>query len=262
MARRPGTRTPAWRRPLVAGAASSVLLLAGAGLGAAGALQASEGGYFSTSPHRFATPAAALKSDEIDVGTDSAHAADPNPDIGEAARVRIVVRASDPSVPVFVGIGPKARVEAYLRGTAYDDFRSADLKPFRATFARVPGAARAPAPAGRPLWVATAQGTGTRTLTWDKTGGAWSVVVMRLDGRPGVDVTASIGLRFGFLVPAAAGALLTGTLLLGYVAWARRRPGDSGSDSGSGSGDVRGRTVSAGSAAPIRSTALKASPRA
>jgi hypothetical protein len=102
--------------------AAAFLLLAGAGLGAAGGVQAAEGGYFSTSYHRFSTTTAALKSDEIEVGPDRAHAADPNPDLGEVARVRIVVRPADPSVPVFAGIGPKAQVESYLRGTAYDPY--------------------------------------------------------------------------------------------------------------------------------------------
>lgn len=219
------------RRPLIAGVASSILLLAGAGLGAAGGLQAAEGGYFATSYHRFGTATSALKSDEIAVGMDAAHAADPNPDVGEVARVRIVVRPADPNVPMFVGIGPKDRVESFLRGTAYDDFRSARLSPFRATFERVPGGARAPGPAGQPFWVAASQGTGTRTLTWDKTRGPWSVAVMRLDGRPGVDVTASIGLRFGFLVPGASAGLLGGTILLVYALAARRRRlGDASED--------------------------------
>jgi hypothetical protein len=212
------------RRHLFAVVVAAFLLLAGVGLGAAGGVQAAEGGYFSTSSHRFSTTTAALKSDEIEVGSDRAHAADPDPDLGEVARVRIVIRPADPSVPVFVGIGPKARVESYLRGTAYDDFRSAELRPFRPRFERIPGAVQAPSPNDRPFWVATSQGTGTRTLTWDKTHGAWSVVVMRLDGRPGVDVTASIALRFGFLLPGAAGALLTATVLLAYALAARRRP--------------------------------------
>lgn len=55
----------------------------------------------------------------------------------------------------------------------------------------------------------------------DATG--WSAVAMRLDGRPGVGIHASIGLRFGFLAPAAAGALTSGTLLLGYAVIAHRR---------------------------------------
>ncbi|RFU37205.1 hypothetical protein DZF91_34105 [Actinomadura logoneensis] len=158
----------------------------------------------------------ALKTDEIDVGSSSAHAADPDPDIGELARVRIKVEAADPNVPIFVGIGPKDQVEAYLRGVAYDDFVSAELKPFQASFRHVPGAGRAADPTRRTFWVASSAGPGPRTLTWDKTHGAWSVAVLRLDGAPNVDVRASIGLRFAFLTPLSLGCLVAALL---WPAW-------------------------------------------
>ncbi|MGK5552789.1 hypothetical protein ACSNOI_14350 [Actinomadura kijaniata] len=194
-------------------AAAVPLLLAGSGSAVAAAAQAGSGGWFATPEYRFATPTAALKTDEIQVGADEAHAADPRPDVGEVARVRITVRPAA-GVPVFVGVGPRTEVEEYLRGGAHEEFVSARLRPFRATFRKAAGAPRLPAPAGRGFWVATSAGPGMRVLEWDKTSGAWSVVVMRLDGGPGVDVRTSIGLRFGFLLPAGAGALAAGTLLL------------------------------------------------
>ncbi|MBO2445735.1 hypothetical protein J4573_01390 [Actinomadura barringtoniae] len=203
--------------------AAVALLLAGSGLAAAAALQAWSGGWFATPEYRFATPAAALKTDEIEVGMDEAHADDPSPDIGEAAKVAIDVRPADPAVPMFVGIGPKAKVEEYLRGGSYDEFVSARLSPFHATFRRVNGTPRLASPTGQGFWVASSAGTGPRHLTWDKTSGAWSVVVMRLDGTPGVDVRASIGLRFGFLAPVAAGTLLAGAVAVAFILRARRR---------------------------------------
>lgn len=193
-----GTRRP-YR--VIAASCAALLLLAACGFLVAAGAQATSGGSFATPDHRFTTPTSALKTDEIDVGESSARAADPNPDLGELARVRIVIRPSDPAVPLFVGIGPKERVEAYLRDTAHDDFVSADLKPFRADFRRMPGHSRPADPTAQNFWAASSSGTGTRTLSWDKTHGAWSVVVMRLDGEPGVDVHGSIGLRFGFLLP-------------------------------------------------------------
>ncbi|MFC5180964.1 hypothetical protein [Actinomadura harenae] len=191
---------------------SALLLLTGAAAGVLAVAQADGGGYFSTSRHRFTTAAAALKTDAIDVGSSSAHAADPDPDIGELARVRVKVDPVAPDVPVSVGIGPKDEVEAFLRGTAYDDFVSAELKAFRAHFRRVPGAARSADPTRRTFWVASSSGTGPRTLTWNKTHGAWSVAVLRLDGTSNVDVRASIGLRFAFLTPLAIGCLAASLL--------------------------------------------------
>ncbi|MEV4256222.1 hypothetical protein AB0J52_23940 [Spirillospora sp. NPDC049652] len=201
---------------MLAWTASALLLIAGAAAGVSALLQADAGGYFSTARHRFTTSGVALKTDEIDVGSSSAHAADPDPDIGEWARVRIKVEAVDPNVPVFVGIGPKDEVEAFLRGAAYDDFVSAELKPFQASFRHVPGAGHAADPTRRTFWVASSAGTGPRTLTWDKTHGAWSVAVLRLDGAPNVDVRASIGLRFAFLTPVSLVCLAAGLL---WPAW-------------------------------------------
>lgn len=196
------------------------LLLAGSGLAVAGAVQAASGGAFGTGERRFATSTAALKTDEIEVGAETAHAGDPTPDVGELAEVEIVVRPADPRVPLFVGVGPKARVESYLRGVSHEEFVSADLSPFVPVFKRLPGTSEAAAPSRQSFWAASSSGTGTRTLRWDKTGGAWSVVVMRLDGRPGVDAHASISLRFGFLPPAAIVTLGAGTALL---VWGVRR---------------------------------------
>ncbi|TMQ90638.1 hypothetical protein ETD83_34565 [Actinomadura soli] len=212
------------RRALVVALAAGPLLLTGAGLAAGAALQAESGGSFATPERRFGTSAVALKTDEIEVGSETARAGNPMPDVGELAEVKIVVRPADPRVPLFVGIGPKAEVENYLRGVARDEFVSARLSPFEPVFHRLPGADRAAVPPSRQrFWVASSEGPGTRTLTWDKTGGAWSVVVMRMDGRSGVEAHASIGLRFGFLLPGAIVALAAGTVPLVWALVARRR---------------------------------------
>lgn len=220
---RPGRRK---RRPVKVAAVvvGGGLVLAGSGFTAVAGLQAGEGGYFGTPEHRFTTSAAALKTDEIDVRSDVALPADPMPDVGELAKVRLVVKSKNPGERVFVGIGPKRDVETYLRGVAHDEFASARMAPFKAEFRRVPGTASTSAPETQPFWVASSSGTGTRTVSWDKTYGAWSVVVMRSDGRPGVDVRASMGLRFGFLPPAGLILLFGGALTLAYPLLRRVRP--------------------------------------
>ncbi|MEV6110720.1 hypothetical protein AB0M28_39375 [Streptomyces sp. NPDC051940] len=212
----------------LAWAATVALLVIGVCATAATVWQAAGGGYFCTGAQHFETGTTALKSDEIDVRANSAHAADPDPDLGELARVRIVVEPVDPAVPLFVGIGPRERVEEYLRGSAHEEFVSATLRPFRAVFRETPGAGRAADPAAQPFWVATSSGTGRQTLAWNKTHGAWSVVVMRLDGRSGVDVRVSVGLRFGFLPPVGVGTLAVGALLPARLRL--RRPPSSGTD--------------------------------
>ncbi|GAA4242243.1 hypothetical protein GCM10022254_74590 [Actinomadura meridiana] len=212
------------KRALVVGLTAGPLLLTGSGLGAAAALQASSGGAFTTPDHRFGTSAVALKTDEIAVGSDTARAGNPTPDVGELAQVKIVVRPVDPRVPLFVGVGPKDRVEGYLSGVKRDEFVSADLSPFRPVFRHLPGASRATAlPSRQGFWVASSAGSGTRVLKWNKSGGAWSVVVMRMDGQPGVDAYASIGLRFGFLLPGAIIVLAAGAVPVVWVSVLRWR---------------------------------------
>ncbi|MFF4242767.1 hypothetical protein [Actinomadura geliboluensis] len=220
-------RLPAGSRParITLAVTAAIVVPAGAVLTTGGALQADAGGRFGTAEHRFTTPTAALKTDEIDVRADTARPADPEPDAGELAQVRIVVRPADPRTRLFVGIGPKQEVDAYLRTVAHDEFASAGLSPFRAAFTRHPGAARAAsAPAHQPFWVAASSGAGVRTLNWNKTHGTWSVTVMRLDGYPGLDVHASVGLRFAFLFPSGLTLLAAGALMLLYIPLSRRTP--------------------------------------
>jgi hypothetical protein len=200
-----------------------LFLLAGASFALLAWLQSASAGYFSTPPHRFSTPSVALKSDEIEVGASTARSGDPQLDVGDLARVQIQVRSADPLREIFVGIGPKAAVETYLRGSAYDEFVSAELDPFRATFRRVPGSTSAVPPAAQTFWVATAAGTGLQILEWNKVPGTWSIVIMRPDGEAGIAVDASMGLRFGFLTPAAIGALACGVLLLAFLIRKRYR---------------------------------------
>ena len=202
----PSRRT---RRGLLVAAGA---LLALAGLAAVGAhvAQQADGGWFASSTERFSTPTSVLVTDEILV--EEGRPGDPPTDIGELAEVRIQATPAEPGRALFVGVGPKADVDAYLRGVAHDRMAGFDLEPFAVQFDRAPGGP-APAPAAQPFWVATASGAGSQTLLWDKTRGAWSAVVMNADGSPGVDVRADVGLRFGFLLPLGVALLAAGLLL-------------------------------------------------
>lgn len=191
-------------------AAGALLTLAGFAAAGAHVAQQAEGGWFASSTERFSTPTSVLVTDEILV--EEGRPGDPPSDLGELAEVRIRATPAQPGRAVFVGVGPKTDVDAYLRGVAHDRMAGFDLEPFTVRFDRLPGGA-APAPAAQPFWVATASGAGTQTLLWDKTRGAWSAVVMNADGTPGVDVRADVGLRFGFLLPLGIALLAAGVLV-------------------------------------------------
>jgi hypothetical protein len=200
----------------------AVLALAGLAATGAHAAQQAEGGYFSSSTEAFSTPTSALVTDEILV--EAGRPGNSPTDVGDLAEVRIRAASTEPGTAVFVGVGPKAEVEAYLSGVAHDRMAGFELDPFAVRFDRVPGGT-APAPAAQPFWVATASGPGTQTLLWDKERGAWSAVVMNADGTPGVDVRADVGLRFGFLLPLGIALLAAGLLLaVGPALLSRRRP--------------------------------------
>jgi hypothetical protein len=198
------------RRAVIAVAA--LVLAAGAGSLAAGIAQADGGGYFTTPTGAFHTATPVLLTDEVELST--GRPADPEPDVGELGRVRVHVTSSNPAAHLFVGIGNRDAVRAYLAGTARDEFAGASNDPFHATFARIPGVLTAAAPAAQPVWVAQSSGGADTTLEWDKTAGPWSLIVANADGSPGLDVHADLGLRFGFLIPLGAGLLALGGLLL------------------------------------------------
>ncbi len=188
-------------RRAVGAAAVLVLVIGASGLAAAIA-QSSAGGYFTTPAGSFRTTTSVLLTDEIDVGTGLP--ADPEPDLGELGRIRVHVEAADAATHLFIGIGDRDAVHDYLDGTAHDEFTGATCNPFHASFDHVPGAETVTAPGAQPFWVAQSTGGSDTTLEWDKTAGPWSLIVANADGRPGLDVRADLGLRFGFLAPLGA----------------------------------------------------------
>ena len=117
---------------------------------------------------------------------------------GDLADARFEVRADDGG-SVFVGIGPSDAVDSYLSGVAHDEVtrlgRVTDIE-YRSFSGTEPGLA----PAETGFWVASAEGEGTQTITWDVAAGEWSVVVMNADAGAGVTVTMTAGARIGILL--------------------------------------------------------------
>jgi hypothetical protein len=104
-----------------------------------------------------------------------------------------VTPASD--TEIFVGIAPEGDVADYLASVAHDRIDRIDDRGGRTRYDRVPGTAAPEPPAERAFWRAQVGGDRTQTLTWPAEEGRWSVVVMRADAEPGVEVTADAGVR-------------------------------------------------------------------
>ncbi|HEX6300027.1 MAG TPA: DUF4389 domain-containing protein [Acidimicrobiia bacterium] len=180
-------------------------LLGGAGLLWANETQQTDDGFFTTEEISLSTDSYALTSADVDLG---AQPGDWFPS-GRLATVRLDVEGE---TEVFVGIGPEDEVEAYLDEVAHtevtrmitdDDARYRDI-----------GGDQTPAtPLEQPFWVASVNGPGPQTLTWDLEAGRWMVVIMNADATSGIAVEASAGARTDLLVPIALGLLAIGAIL-------------------------------------------------
>ncbi len=164
-------------------------------------------GYLMSAPHPFGTPAYAITSDRIDLGTSEVVA--PSAILGT---VRIRVTAQQPSQAIFVGIAPRALAERYLSGVGRAVITN--WENGRVDIRQGVGTSPAVLPDHSGIWVAESSGTGTRTLDWKPSSGDWLVVVMNRAATPGVYVVADAGATFPPLGWVAGGLLAGGGVLL------------------------------------------------
>src|SRR5437660_1462504 len=163
-------------------------LLAGGGLVLwADKTQRDSTGYFTSHRHHFVSGTYAItregaKLTGIPSGIDAS----------DFARIRIRATSSG-GKPIFVGIGPKAAVRSYLAGVPRAKLSHFDVDPFVATYERIGGTAKPARPASRKIWVASASGAGTATLTWAVHKGNWSAVLMNADASRGVGASVDFG---------------------------------------------------------------------
>ena len=77
--------------------------------------------------------------------------------------------------PLFIGVGPTARVSKYLAGVTHDKITSIDWVAGSVQYSHVDGTTLPPAPGKQSFWVAKAEGSGTQTLEWQpkKATGPW-----------------------------------------------------------------------------------------
>jgi hypothetical protein len=205
------------------------LIFGGAGLLWAYGTQRSDDGYFTSSARELSTDGFALTSTEIDLGSQPG---DWFPS-GDLATVQLRVTSAD-SAPIFVGIGRDSDVDGFLQGVTHSRVTRIGNRAGDVTYQLVAGDSAPLAPADQAFWVASADGLGTQTLTWDLEQGEWTVVIMRSDGTEGVTVDAAAGAKTDLLVPIAVGLLVFGFFVAALAAVllvvAVRRPTGAASD--------------------------------
>jgi hypothetical protein len=179
-------------------------LLGGSGLLWANETQRTDDGFFTTEEVSLSTDSYALTSAEVDLGSQPG---DWFPS-GRLAAVRLDVEAD---TDVFVGIGPEDEIEAYLNEVAHTEVTR--ITDDGARYREITGDQTPTTPVEQSFWVASVDGPGRHSLTWDLEAGRWMVVVMNADATPGIAVETSAGARTDLLVPIALGLLAIGAIL-------------------------------------------------
>jgi hypothetical protein len=202
-----------------------VMVFGSIALGVAFGTQRDDDGFFDTDTVRIESPTAAVRSDEIDLGSDDHPRRWPFGD-GDLATVRIIAEPPEGD-EIFVGIAHTTDVDAYLGDIRHDVVRDVDWRDDDVRYRRVGSDEGAlPSPVDQDFWSARASGSGEQTLTWDVQGGHWSIVAMRPDGQPGVGADVQIGVKIDALVWLIVGLGVVGLLLLAVavalIIWSTR----------------------------------------
>jgi hypothetical protein len=145
--------------------------------------QRDDNGYFSANAHRYQTHTRGIATESITVGS--------YVPTWLAGKVRLDVSGNK---PLFVGIAPKATVDAYLARIQHTEATHLSLDPFKVTYVDNKGTVDPGRPAREPFWAAAVSATSS-PLTWKLRSGSWSIVVMDADGSRDVAATIGVGVK-------------------------------------------------------------------
>lgn len=204
---------------VVLGAAGALALIGGGSLLVAAGFQSGDDGFLSSREHPMTTTARALTSGRVPL---EVHPGDWLP--RGLLTVRIEAAPLD-GKPVFVGIGPSARVDAYLAGVSRDVIADVGV-PEGVTYRRLEGEAVPAPPGAESFWVASAAGPDKATLTWPVEAGDWTVAILNADGSAGLSLAVNAGVHIRGLGWVGAGLVAGGILLVmlagGILTWTVR----------------------------------------
>ena len=184
----------------------SLGLLAGGGaLVWAHTTQRDDDGYYSTRSERFQSDGYAIRTDDLDIGTEGP---DWLFDEGRLGTIRVTGRSGTTGKGLFLGIGPDDDVERYLNGVEHDVLVDFEVDPFRPEYRQEPGS-RPPGPPFEQQFWAVAR---DHRITWDVAEGDWVAVVMNADGSRGVAADVSVAAKSDLILWAALIVLGLGVL--------------------------------------------------
>jgi hypothetical protein len=163
-------------------------------------------GYFSANAHSYQTHTRAIATEGILVGS--------YVPTSLAGNVRLDVSGHK---PLFVGIAPKATVDAYLARVEHTEATNLDLDPFKVTYVDHTGTVDPGRPARELFWAAAVSGASS-PLSWKLRSGTWSIVVMNADGSRDVAATIGVGVKVPALLWVGIGLSLFGGALVAAAA--------------------------------------------
>jgi len=120
---------------------------------------------------------------------------------------------------VFVGIAPRADLDAYLADVSYSEIGDFEFREYRrrgvwaTDYTDHIGASAPGLPGEQAFWLVHAQGEGTQTVTWEIETGDWAIVVMNADGSRGIDTSGSIAMEAPWLLTVGIVVLVAGFVI-------------------------------------------------
>lgn len=192
------------------------LMLSGGILGITYTFGRDTDGYVDSTIEQLETASVAIVAPEIDLMADPAG----SDWLIDRLDTDVRLTARDSQKEVFVGIARQSDVDSYLQGVAHNEILDLDddLDP---VYQVVPGANEVATPGSQSFWAASASGPTPVTVDWTLQSGRWAVVLMNVDGSPGVLADVNVGATADFILPLsisliALGAVLT-PLALGLI---------------------------------------------
>jgi hypothetical protein len=128
--------------------------------------------------------------------------------------VKVEAVNSDSNKPIFIGIARESDLMIYLNNVSYDKFESFNSHPYSVHLDQIKGTIQPEDPLKQNIWVASASGTGTQTLTWDIKSGSYSLILMNRDSSSPIEARISLGAKIPPFLHAVGIALLIGGFLI------------------------------------------------
>jgi len=179
---------------------------------AAVASQRADDGFLRSPSTTLSTGGYALTSPDFHVDTDMGEVP------GQLVKLQAEATAVTGSSGIFVGVGPREKVAAYLSGVAHSVVVDVRYSPKDVHYRNVAGDQVPSAPEDQTFWAVSDAGQTSADIETTIRQGDWVLVVMNRDASQNVNVEARVGANSELFIPVAVVLMLLGaTMIAGGV---------------------------------------------